>query len=235
MVEQRNNRMVELENRFSQLEPRLKESPEKEAISILHALIHEDRRTAPNQESSSSRTFENVANLYKTAPAMSGRSENSGLPVGSPAPDFVLPDANGKPVALSDYRGQQIVLVFYPLDWSPACSDQLSLYQSELDEFKKLNAVVLGISVDSLYSHGAWAAVRGITFPMLSDFHPHGEVAQRYQVFRANDGFSERALYVIDQDGLICYQHISPDLPKIPNIYELFSALKVHPTAQAER
>ena len=235
MVEQRNNRMEELENRFSQLEPRLKESPEKEAISILHALIHEDRRTAPNQESSSSRTFENVANLYKTAPAMSGRSENSGLPVGSPAPDFVLPDTNGKPVALSDYRGQQIVLVFYPLDWSPACSDQLSLYQSELDEFKKLNAVVLGISVDSLYSHGAWAAVRGITFPMLSDFHPHGEVAQRYQVFRANDGFSERALYVIDQDGLICYQHISPDLPKIPNIYELFSALKVHPTAQAER
>ena len=117
---------------------------------------------------------------------------------------------SGKRVRLSDYAGQPVVLVFYPLDWSPACSDQLSLYQSELDTFGRLHTALLAISVDSLYSHGAWAAVRGITFPLLSDFQPHGEVARRYQVYRPGNGFSERALYVIDPAGVIHYRHVAP-------------------------
>jgi len=118
-----------------------------------------------------------------------------------------------------------VVLVFYPLDWSPACSDQLSLYQSELPDFRQHDAQLLAISVDSLYSHGAWSAVHGITFPLLADFHPKGEVARRYDVFRDADGLSERALYVVDGDGIIRYCHVSPELHTIPDIYELFEQL----------
>jgi len=115
------------------------------------------------------------------------------------------------------------VIAFYPLDWSPTCSDQLSLYQSELQEFERLGAQVI---VDSIYSHEAWAAVRGIKFPLLADFNPKGAIARRYNVWRERDGFSERALYVVDGDGIIRYSHISPELHKIPDIYELFEVLK---------
>jgi peroxiredoxin len=230
MMTQQNSRFQELEQKFSQLEAELEDTPEKEAISILHAMIHESRRQAGANGSvkhnGSGMTLEHVANLYKSAPGMQGQAENEGLPVGTPAPDFTLLDGNGKAVSLSDFRGQNVVLAFYPLDWSPACSDQLSLYQSELSEFEMYNAQVIGISVDSLYSHGAWAAVRGLTFPLLADFQPKGEVARRYKVMRDSDGFSERALYVIDSEGLIRYCHISPELHKIPDIYELFDQLK---------
>jgi AhpC/TSA family len=88
--------------------------------------------------------------------------------------------------------------------------DLLSLYQSELAEFEQRGAQVLAISVDSLYSHGAWAAVRGLSFPLLADFQPKGAVAEQYQVYREQDGFSERARYVIDGDGIIRYAHVSP-------------------------
>jgi peroxiredoxin len=157
---------------------------------------------------------------------MEGPAENQGLPAGSQAPDFTLPNANNEPISLSDFRGKNVILVFYPLDWSPACSDQLSLYQSELPEFEKYDAVVIGISVDSLYSHGAWAAVRGITFPLLADFHPNGEVSRMYKVMRQTEGFSERALYIIDRQGTIRYSHVSPLIHHIPDIYELFEQLE---------
>ncbi len=157
---------------------------------------------------------------------MEGSAENIGLSVGTPAPDFSLPDASGNVMSLSDFDGKLIVLVFYPLDWSPACSDQLSLYQSEIDEFNRLNAQLVGISVDSIYSHGAWAAVRGITFPLLADFNPKGDVARRYQVYRNSDGFSERALYIVDGENMIRYAHVSPQLHQVPSIYELFDQLK---------
>ena len=224
-------RMAELSQRFSQLEPELKDSPEKEALSILHAMLQEGRREMLTSSDANTqnpdRAFEKIANLYKTAPGMEGPAENQGLPIGTPAPDFTLPDANAKPVSLSDFRGVNVILVFYPLDWSPACSDQLSLYQSELQEFDKLDAVVVGISMDSLYSHGAWAAVRGITFPLLADFHPKGEVSKLYKVMRQTEGFSERALYIIDRQGTIRYSHVSPLIHHIPDIYELFEQLEV--------
>jgi peroxiredoxin len=224
------NRLEELENRFSQLEGRLQDTPEKEAISILHAILLENRNSQPlthqAADHSAQKTFEDVANLYKSAPAMQGAAENEGLPVGMKAPDLTLRDANDKPVSLSQFHGKNVVLVFYPLDWSPACSDQLSLYQSDLAEFEKYNTQVIGISVDSIYSHGAWSSVRGITFPLLSDFNPKGEVANRYHVLRHSSGFSDRALFVIDPQGIIRFRSISPELPKIPDIYELFDQIK---------
>jgi peroxiredoxin len=237
MILQRNTRLEELERKFSELETRLKDSPEKEAISILHAMIHAARQSAQaggETLGDGKVSLEDVVNLYKSAPPMEGPAEKAGLPVGVQAPDFTLSDPYGAPIRLSDFRGQNVILAFYPLDWSPACSDQLSLYQSELSEIEKHNARVLGISVDSIYSHGAWAVVRGITFPLLSDFHPKGEVAQRYDVMRDTDGFSERALFLIDGEGVIRYQHVSPALHKIPDIYELFEQLEaVQPARQA--
>lgn len=223
-------RLKELESRFSQLNVQLKESPEKEVISILHGLILEVRRELearmPPSREGTGRSLDDVANLYKSAPGMQGLRENEGLPVGVPAPDFTLPDAMGRPVRLSQFRGKTVVLVFYPLDWSPACSDQLSLYQAELETFERLGAELIAISVDSLYSHGAWAAVRGITFPLLADFHPKGEVARRYGVMRETDGFSERALFIIDRAGIIQYKEISEQLHHIPDIYDLFDRLE---------
>jgi peroxiredoxin len=90
---------------------------------------------------------------------------------------------------------------------------------------------LIGISVDSIYSHGAWAAVRGLSFPLLSDFQPKGEVARRYNVWRDDDGFSERALYVLDPQGTIVYSHVSPRLDHVPDIYELLSVLDDQVTA----
>jgi peroxiredoxin len=231
MVTNSSTRLGELEQRFSDLEAQLPDSPTKEALSVLHALLLEGRRSnGPRPPSdrapANDPNLAQVANLYKTAPPMEGTAENSGLRVGVTAPDFTLPDAAGQPVTLSKFRGRNVLLVFYPLDWSPACSDQLSLYQSELAEFERLHTRVLGISVDSLYSHGAWAAVRGLTMPLLADFNPRGEVAKRYRVWRERDGFSERALYVIDAAGVIRYVHVSPELSKVPDIYALFDQLR---------
>ena len=223
-------RMAELSQRFTELETELQDSPEKEALSVLHGMIQESRRerlTGSDQKSNAQdHAFEKIANLYKSAPGMEGPAENQGLHVGIEAPNFTLPDANAEPVNLSDFRGKNVVLVFYPLDWSPACSDQLSLYQSELAEFAKQDAVVIGISVDSLYSHGAWSAVRGLSFPLLADFHPKGEVSKMYKVMRQAEGFSERGLYIIDRQGTIRFSHVSPLIHHIPDIYELFEQLE---------
>ncbi len=225
-------RLQDLESRFMDLEGKLPDGPEKQAISILHAMFQENLQSAAapasgkSDEHSSGVTLETIANLYKEAPPMEGDAECPGLPAGGKAPDFALPDANGRLVRLSDFRGKNVVLAFYPLDWSPACSDQLSLYQGEMDEFERLNTQLLCVSVDSIYSHGAWAAVRGLTFPLLSDFHPKGQVAQLYKVMRDSSGFSERALFVIDADGKIRYQHVSPKLSHIPDIYELLGQLE---------
>ncbi len=221
-------RLQQLEQKYTALDAQIAESPVKQALSILHALVHEVRReagTSPGGVGRQGLTIRDIAELYRTAPAMEGPAQNAGLAVGSEAPDFALPDAEGKTVRLSDYRGKPVVLVFYPLDWSPGCSQQLDLYQHDLAEFTQRGAVLLGISVDSIYSHGAWAAVRGITFPLLSDFHPKGAVAQSYRVYRDRDGFSDRALYVADADGVIRYSHVSPFLNHVPDIRELLGAL----------
>ena len=220
------SRLQALEQRFAELGDQLDEaSPVTEAISVLHAIVQELAGGPADDGQPGSPTLQDVADLYLTAPPMSGPAESTGLAVGAAAPDFTLPDAQGRPVSLSDFRGRPVVLVFYPLDWSPGCSRQLELYQQELDEFTRRGASLVGVSVDSLYSHGAWAAVRGLGFPLLSDFHPRGEVARRYGVWRESDGFSDRAVYVVDAEGVIRYAHVSPRVEQLPDIYELLDAL----------
>jgi peroxiredoxin len=136
--------------------------------------------------------------------------ETRPLPPGTAAPDFQLPTAPHQTVSLADFRGRPVVLAFYPEDWSPVCSDQLALYQELLPEFQRFNAALLGISVDGVWSHLAFAKDRNLHFPLLADFEPKGEVARAYQVYRAADGTSERALYVIDGEGIVHWSYVSP-------------------------
>ena len=221
-------RMEELQADFAALAPQLPEGAEKKALSALHGMLQELWRTQGSgnlPHARSGTTIEDIVDLHQHAPAMEADAVSTPLPLGERAPEFALPDANGRVVSLADFRGRPVVLAFYPLDWSPGCSRQLDLYQQELEEFHRRGVEVVGVSVDSVYSHGAWAAVRGLTFPLLADFNPKGEVARRYHVWREGDGFSERALYVIDEKGVIRYAHVTPKLQHVPDIYELFAAL----------
>jgi peroxiredoxin len=130
--------------------------------------------------------------------------------VGTEAPDFELRSTPDQSLSLSELRGRPVVLVFYPEDWSPVCSDQLTLYQELLPEFAKFDAQLVGISVDGIWCHLAFAKDRHLQFPLLPDFEPKGEVSRRYGVYRAADGTSERALYVIDRDGVVRWSYVSP-------------------------
>ena len=232
----RPSRIEQLEADFASLAPQLPDSAERKALSVLHGMVQELWRIQVSgnaRQVRSGPTIDDIVYLHEHAPPMEGDAVNTPLAVGEPAPDFALPDANGRTIRLSDYRGRRVVLAFYPLDWSPGCSRQLDLYQHELDEFRKRGAEVMGISVDSLYSHGAWAAVRGLTFPLLADFNPKGDVARRYKVWREADGFSERALYIVDESGIIRHAQVSPKLQHVPDIYELLNALDQLATAKA--
>ena len=132
------------------------------------------------------------------------------IEAGTPAPDFKLPATPDQTVSLSEFRGQPVILAFYPEDWSPVCSDQLALYQELLPDFQRYGAELLGISVDGVWSHLAFAKDRNLHFPLLADFEPKGEVARAYHVYRAGDGTSERALYVIDANGMVRWSYVSP-------------------------
>jgi peroxiredoxin len=132
------------------------------------------------------------------------------LPPGSKAPDFELRSTPDQTVSLDELRGQPVILAFYPEDWSPVCSDQMALYQELLPEFQKFNAELVGISVDGIWCHLAFARDRNLHFPLLADFEPKGEVARAYQVYRDEDGTTERALYVIDADGVVRWSYVSP-------------------------
>jgi peroxiredoxin len=103
-----------------------------------------------------------------------------------------------------------VILAFYPEDWSPVCSDQMALYQEVLPEFQRFNAELLGISVDGIWCHLAFARDRNLRFPLLADFEPKGEVSRAYDAYRAGDGTSERALYVIDGQGIVHWSYLSP-------------------------
>ena len=133
-----------------------------------------------------------------------------GLAPGTTAPDFSLPSTPDQMVSLTEFRGQPVVLAFYPADWSPVCGDQMALYNEMLDEFRRFNAKLIGISVDGIWCHLAFAQERKLHFPLLADFEPKGGVARRYGVYRAHEGTSERALFVIDSDGTIRWSYVSP-------------------------
>lgn len=132
------------------------------------------------------------------------------LPAGTKAPDFQLPSTPDQTVSLADFRGRPLILAFYPEDWSPVCSDQMALYQEVLPEFQRFNAELLGISVDGVWCHLAFAKDRNLHFPLLADFEPKGEVSRAYDAYRATDGTSERALYVIDGEGAVAWSYLSP-------------------------
>jgi len=142
--------------------------------------------------------------------ASTTEQQSTPLPAGTPAPDFSLAATPDQKLSLSDCRGRPTILVFYPEDWSPVCSDQLALYQQLLPEFQRYGAQLLGISVDGIWSHLAFAKDRNLHFPLLADFEPKGEVARTYGVYRDGAGTSERALYVIDGDGVVRWSYVSP-------------------------
>ena len=135
---------------------------------------------------------------------------SAALPAGTSAPDFALKSTPDQTVRLSELRGRPVVLVFYPADWSPVCGDQVGLYNEMLSEFQDMGAQILGISVDGVWSHSAFARDRKLHFPLLADFEPKGEVARLYGVYRSSDGTSQRALFVINADGVIHWSYISP-------------------------
>lgn len=134
----------------------------------------------------------------------------SRLTAGMTAPDFTLPSTPDQKVTLSELRGRPVILAFYPADWSPVCGDQMALYNELGEEFARFNVWLLGVSVDGVWCHAAFARDRKLHFPLLADFEPKGEVARRYGVYRAEEGLCERALFVIDGDGMVRWSYVSP-------------------------
>jgi len=132
------------------------------------------------------------------------------LTPGVAAPEFTLNSTPDQVVSLSDFRGQPVILAFYPADWSPVCGDQMALYNEILPEFNRYDAQLLGISVDGVWCHTAFHADRKLKFPLLADFEPKGAVAQRYHAYREEEGTTERALFVIDRNGIVRWSHVSP-------------------------
>lgn len=135
---------------------------------------------------------------------------SSALKPGTPAPDFTLQRTPDRSVSLSNFRGQPVILAFYPADWSPVCSDQMALYNEILPEFGHFQAQLIGISVDGVWCHVAFALDRKLHFPLLADFEPKGAVAKMYGVYREPEGTSERALFVLDAQGMIRWSYVSP-------------------------
>jgi peroxiredoxin len=132
------------------------------------------------------------------------------LPPGAAAPDFTLPVTPDQKLSLQELRGQPVILAFYPADWSPVCGDQMALYNEILPDFQKFGAQLMGVSVDGVWCHRAFAEARKLHFPLLSDFEPKGAVASSYGAYRTADGVSERALFVIDKTGIIAWSYRSP-------------------------
>jgi peroxiredoxin len=134
------------------------------------------------------------------------------LSSGTLAPEFTLSSTPTQQISLSEYRGRPVVLVFYPADWSAVCGDQIALLNELLPEFQRLGAELVGISVDSVYSHKAFTESRNLRFPLLADFEPKGAVARAYGVYRQKDGIAERALFVLDANGIVAWSYVSPIL-----------------------
>jgi peroxiredoxin len=141
---------------------------------------------------------------------MDAKTMNPAIPEGTVAPDFRLNSTPDQQVSLSDFRGSPVILAFYPADFSPVCGDQMALYNEILPEFRQYGAQLLGISVDGVWCHRAFSEARNLHFPLLADFEPKGEVARAYGVYRTGDGFSDRALFVLDGEGIVRWSYVSP-------------------------
>jgi peroxiredoxin len=154
------------------------------------------------------------------------------LQKGTVAPDFELFSTPDQKLKLSDFLGKRVILAFYPADWSPVCSDQMSLYNEMHQMFHKYNAEILGISVDSKWCHMAFAQNRNIHFPLLADFEPKGEVSKKYGAYNTTKGQSLRVLFVIDEEGIIRWSYLSPDgiNPGADGILDALEAMAIEET-----
>jgi peroxiredoxin len=150
------------------------------------------------------------------------------LNAGAKAPDFSLSVTPEQKITLSELRGKPVILAFYPADWSPVCGDQMALYNEVLPEFQKFGAELIGISVDGAWCHVAYAKDHHLHFPLAADFEPKGAVSRAYGAYRDKEGFSERALFVIDKDGVITWSYCSPVLvnPGADGILQALEALE---------
>jgi peroxiredoxin (alkyl hydroperoxide reductase subunit C) len=163
-----------------------------------------------NKGTKRSHRQKSAAKPETSSSSSSSPSSATPLPAGTPAPDFALKSTPDETVSLVEFRNRPVVLVFYPADFSPVCGDEMALFNEILPEFNRFNAQLLGISEDNVWSHIAFSRARNLRFPLLSDFHPKGLVARQYGVYREEDGTAERALFVIDGDGIIRWRYVSP-------------------------
>ena len=150
---------------------------------------------------------------------------------GTPAPDFSLPDQDGNEVSLRSLRGKRVVLVFYPSDFSPVCTDQLNVYQEVLGELRERGAEMYGVSVDGAFCHKAFQQHLGVDIPLLADFHPKGEVAKAYGVWVEKYGVAGRCLVMIGPDGTVEWSYKSPSPLEVPGANLIFDALEAHAAA----
>ena len=147
------------------------------------------------------------------------------ISVGQPAPEFTLKDQSQQEVKLSDYKGKKnVVMVFYPLDWSPVCTNEHICFVNDMKKFESLDAQVLGLSVDSVWSHKAYAEKMGIHYPLLADFQPRGAVADKFGVFLADKGITGRAIAIINKQGNVAWFK-QYDIPTVPDLNEVSAAL----------
>ncbi|HUL15943.1 MAG TPA: peroxiredoxin [Terriglobales bacterium] len=146
--------------------------------------------------------------------------------VGQTAPDFTLQNQDKQEVKLSNFTGKKnVVLVFYPLDWSPVCTNEHICFVNDMKQFGTLDAEVLGVSVDSVWSHKAFAEKMGITYSLLADFQPRGAMAEKYGVFLADKGITERAIVIVNKAGKIAWIK-NYDIPVVPDLKEVAAALQ---------
>jgi peroxiredoxin len=148
------------------------------------------------------------------------------LTVGQTAPDFTLKDQNQKEVKLSDFAGKKrVVLMFYPLDWSPTCTQEHACFVNDMKNFDTLEAEVLGVSVDSVWSHKAYAEKMGIKYSLLADFHPKGAMSEKYGVYLGEKGITGRSIIIIDRQGKVAWAK-NYDTPVVPDVKEVATALQ---------
>ncbi|MGQ9478031.1 MAG: peroxiredoxin [Candidatus Bipolaricaulia bacterium] len=146
--------------------------------------------------------------------------------IGARAPEFALKDQHDRELKLAGLQGKKVLLAFHPLAWTAICAEQMLDLERNKAEFDRLGAVALGISVDSVPSKRAWAESLGIKdTPLLADFWPHGEVARQFGVFRERNGFSERAVFILDEEGIVRFAKVYP-IRELPSIKEILAALE---------
>jgi mycoredoxin-dependent peroxiredoxin len=148
------------------------------------------------------------------------------IDVGQTAPDFTLKDQSQKDVKLSEFAGKKnVVLVFYPLDWSPTCTNEHACFVNDMRKFDQLDAEVMGVSVDSHWSHKAYADKMGIKYSLLADFHPRGAMSEKYGVYLPEKGITGRAIVIIGKDGKVAWAK-NYDIPVVPDLKEVADALQ---------